>query len=535
MSEEKETKDQKQDLTEDQKQKLQQLQMMMQQMQANKASDAKGGVPANGPQPPLVARLFMSSLQKMSGWVKFIDQLINFIVKKDGDENTNDVVQSARSPILFGMWVTLFFCVFGFLWAAIAPLDSAATAIGVVISQTKKQNINQLDTGIIKEILVSPGDKVEKGDKLIIFDDVRAKANYQSVLNQYRTYTAIEARLITELSNNDSLIFPDELLKNANDKDVARILETQVNIFNSKKESLRAAKDLQKQKIQQLHKRIESSKARGVFLNKNLEVTKDRLEATRKLSTQGYSNKATLLEFEARLANIESEIAMNEIEILTTEQEIAKSSIELLNIDNQNVTEVSTELNRTQAEMARYKEELFAATDSLDRTVVKAPISGVINNLNYHTVGSIIPGGQNILEIAPLQDKLIIEAKIAPRFIASVTEGMKAKIKFSAFKSRTSPTFYGKLISLSPDLVIDMPQMGQLAVPQQQNPETMGGYYLAKIEIDMNHFNKLAKNRDLTLVPGMQAEVQIITGTRTMLQYLLDPVYDAMFKGFKEK
>lgn len=534
MNEEKDTKDQKQELTEEQKQKLQQLQIMMQQMQAGKAPGAAGGVPT-APQPPLMTRLFISSLQKMAGWVTFIDRVVNFIVKKDGGEDVNDVVQSARSPILFGMWVTLFFCVFGFLWAAIAPLDSAATAIGIVISQTKKQNINQLETGIIKEILVSPGDKVEKGDKLIVFDDVRAKANYQSVLNQYRTYTAIEARLITELSNNEELIFPDELLKNANDKDVARILETQVNIFNSKKESLRAAKDLQKQKIQQLHKRIESSKARGVFLNKNLEVTKDRLEATRKLSAQGYSNKATLLEFEARLANIESEIAMNEIEILTTEQEIAKSSIELLNIDNQHVTEVSTELNRIQAEMARYKEELFAASDSLERTVVKAPISGVINNLNYHTVGSIIPGGQNILEIAPLQDKLIIEAKIPPRFIASVSEGMKAKIKFSAFKSRTSPTFYGVLRSLSPDLVIDMPQMGQLAIPQQQNPEVMGGYYLAKIEIDMDHFNKLAKNRDLTLVPGMQAEVQIITGTRTMLQYLLDPVYDAMFKGFKEK
>lgn len=531
MNEEKEIKDQKQELTEEQKQKLQQLQMMMQQMQAGKAPSGAGAMP----RPPLMTRLFISSLQKMAGWVTLIDRVVNFIVKKDGGKDVNDVVQSARSPILFGMWVTLFFCVFGFLWAAIAPLDSAATALGVVISQTKKQNINQLETGIIKEILISPGDKVEKGDKLIVFDDVRAKANYQSVLNQYRTYTAIEARLITELSNNTELIFPDELLKNANDKDVARILETQVNIFNSKKESLRAAKDLQRQKIQQLHKRIDSAKARGVFLNKNLEVTKDRLEATRKLSAQGYSNKATLLEFEARLANIESEISMNEIEILTTEQEISKSSIELLNIDNQNVTEVSTELNRIQAEMARYKEELFAASDSLERTVVKAPISGVINNLNYHTVGSIIPGGQNILEIAPLQDKLIIEAKIPPRFIASVSEGMKAKIKFSAFKSRTSPTFYGVLRSLSPDLVIDMPQMGQLAIPQQQNPEVMGGYYLAKIEIDMDHFNKLAKNRDLTLVPGMQAEVQIITGTRTMLQYLLDPVYDAMFKGFKEK
>ncbi|MCP5370044.1 MAG: HlyD family type I secretion periplasmic adaptor subunit [Rickettsiaceae bacterium] len=534
MNEKSDIKDQKQELTAEQKQKLQQLQaLMMQQIAAGKGGKKQGVAAA--PQPPLVTKIFIGILQKMTGGIKLIDRFINLIVKKDGGDDTNDVIKSARSPILFGIWVTLFFFVFGFLWAAIAPLDSAAVAIGTVISQSKKQNINQLETGIIKEILVAPGDKVEKGDKLIIFDDVRTKATYQSILNQYRTYSAIEARLIAELNQSDEIIFPDELLQNANDKDVARILETQVNIFNSKKESLRAAKDLQRQKIQQLYKKIDSSKARATFLNKNLEITQDRLEATRKLNTQGYSNKSTLLEFEARLANIESEIAMNEIEMLNTEQEISKSNIELLNIDNQSTTEVSTELNKIQAEMARYKEELSAATDSLERTVVKAPISGVINNLNYHTVGSIIPGGQNILEIAPLQDKLIIEAKVAPRFIASISAGMKAKIKFSAFKSRTAPTFYGVVISLSPDLVIDMPQAGQLAIPQSQNPETMGGYYSAKIEIDMDHFNKLAKNRDLTLVPGMQAEVQIITGTRTLLQYLLDPVYDAMFKGFKEK
>jgi HlyD family type I secretion membrane fusion protein len=173
------------------------------------------------------------------------------------------------------------------------------------------------------------------------------------------------------------------------------------------------------------------------------------------------------------------------------------------------------------------REKYYALTDQLSRVVLRSPVDGVINNINYHTIGSTIPGGQPIMEISPTDDHLVIEAKVPPKNIDSIHVGLKSMIRFSAFKSRTTPLFTGTVVSLSPDIIID-PR-------QQMDPNLAGGYYLAKIEIDMDEFNEVARTRKIELHPGMQAEVQIVTGTRTLLRYLLDPVFDAMFKGFKEK
>ena len=139
-------------------------------------------------------------------------------------------------------------------------------------------------------------------------------------------------------------------------------------------------------------------------------------------------------------------------------------------------------------------------------------------------MGSVIPAGQAIMDISPSDDYLIIEAKVEPRHIDSIQVGLQSKIRFSAFKSRTTPLFTGKVVKISPDTVQDR--------NQGPTPDT---YYIARIEINMDEFNKIAKARKLELHPGMQAEVQIVTGTRTLLQYLLDPITDTMFRAFKEK
>jgi HlyD family secretion protein len=179
-----------------------------------------------------------------------------------------------------------------------------------------------------------------------------------------------------------------------------------------------------------------------------------------------------------------------------------------------------------QVHTAAQKERYIALADSLQRIIIKSPVDGVINSVNIHTIGGVIGSGAPILEISPTNDKLIIEAKVPHKNIDSVHVGMIAKIRFSAFKSRTTPLFTGKVISISPDVVQDRTQA-------QQDPS--GPYYIARIEIDMDEFNKVASAKNLALHPGMMAEVQIVTGTRTLFRYLLDPVTDTMFKAFKEK
>jgi HlyD family secretion protein len=149
-----------------------------------------------------------------------------------------------------------------------------------------------------------------------------------------------------------------------------------------------------------------------------------------------------------------------------------------------------------------------------------------VNVLKFDTIGSIIPGGgHTIAEVSPDKDVLVIEGKLPAKNIDSVYVGLKAKIRFSAFKARTTPTFTGTLVAISPDVVQDERMGGQ---PQEPS-------YAVRIEIDMDEFNAVAKNKKLQLHPGMGVEVQLVTGTRTLLQYLLDPITDTMFKAMKEK
>lgn len=516
-------------LTPEKMQQLQQLQqMLLQQQQGGKAKQTTGGLPGV-PKPPSIwtpKGLFIAIMQSMQNSVKFVDQFINLVVKEDGG-NANDVVKSARSPILFGVFVTIFFVLFGAIWAATAPLDSAAVAIGTVVSSTQKKIINHQEGGVLRAVFVKLGDVVKKGDKLLELDDTRLKSEYENELNQYRTLSATESRLLAEINNDTEVTYPDFLLNDKSEADVAKIIETQNSLFSSKSKIVSAEKDSLKQRSMQSSKQIEGYKAKRTALEKALEVTLDRLDATKKLNAKGFAQKAALLELEAKEASLLSELAITDTEIVRSEQEITKTDIDLINLDSKFSTQTLNELKEAQAQLAGHRERFFYLKEALSRVILKSPVDGVVNNLNFHTIGSSIPPGQTIIEISPLNDPLVIEAKVEPKSIDSIAVGLVSKIKFSAFKSRTTPSFTGKVISLSPDLVMD----------HQRGPgdPLSNGYYLARIEIDMDKFKEIADSRKLELHPGMQAEVQIVTGTRTLLRYLLDPLADAMFKGFKEK
>lgn len=474
-----------------------------------------------------VKGVFISILQSMQHGVKFIDQFTNLIVKEDGG-NANDVVKSARSPILFGAFVIIFFVIFGAIWAAVAPLDSAAVAMGTVVSSSQKKIINHQEGGILKKVFVAVGDKVKEGDNLIELDDSRIKYEYENTLNQYRSLLGTEYRLMAEINGDEQVNYPLFLTQDKADKNVTKVIETQDNLFNSKQKLKIAEQNSSEQKIKQLNKQIEGYQARKTSLIKSLEVTKDRLNANKTLGNKRYVQKSTILELEAKEANLQSEIAFTDTEIARSEQEITKTNIDLLNFDNKQSAQNLTELRETQTNLSGLRERLVHYQEALNRTIIKSPVDGIVNNINFHTIGSSIPPGQTIIEISPENDLLVIEARIEPKQIDSIKVGLVSKIRFSAFKSRTTPMFTGKVVSISPDIINDN---------QQRAPgdPLAGGYYSARIELDMDKFTELATPRKLELHPGMQAEVQIVNGTRTLLNYLLDPVYDAMFKGFKEK
>ena len=455
----------------------------------------------------------------------YLDRFVNFTTKPY-DADRNDVVQAARSPILFGTYVILSFVLVGGVWGSCAPLDSAAVAVGILLPSTNRQIISHQEGGILANIFVAQGDKVKEGDKLIALEDTKLKSQYDSTLNQYRYWLAMESRLVAERDNKDKIEFPEFLMKDIEVPEVARIIHTQESLFHGREELFKTTKNGLLQQIEQYNQRVEGLQAKRVSMLKSLEVTKDRMNAMRTLLEKGYTNKATLLEYESKEAGYRSEVAITEADIAGTRHTITENEIKIINLQNEYTQKTLNELREAQLQLSHIKEQFTAISDALNRVIVKSPVDGIVNVIHFHTIGSVIPaGGQYpILEISPTNDHLIIEARVKSQNIDSVHEGLVAKIRFSAFKSRTTPSFTGKVVTISPDIV------------QDRNQGQQGeAYYIARIELNMDEFNKIAKARKLELHPGMQAEVQIVTGTRTLLQYLLDPITDTMFRAFKEK
>ncbi|MDG1436424.1 MAG: hypothetical protein P8P83_01380 [Rickettsiaceae bacterium] len=218
--------------------KLQQLKQLQQLMMMQKANGT-AATPGAAGRPPAPKKfsakgLFIGMLNGMQRGVKFVDLFIDFIIKPDSDK-TNDVIKRARAPILFGTFVLIFFVLVGVTWSALAPLDSATVAVGSVISNSNKKLINHQEGGIVKKIYVEVGDLVEKDEVLIKFDDTRIRSQYETTLNQYRSYAAAEARLLAEVSQDTTITYPEFLLNDNNLPDVAKIIDTQNNLFRSKK------------------------------------------------------------------------------------------------------------------------------------------------------------------------------------------------------------------------------------------------------------------------------------------------------------
>ena len=408
--------------------------------------------------------------KKMSEFVTSLDRFVNFVAKPT-DADRNDVVQAARSPILFGIWVVFIFFGVGMTWAALAPLDSASHASGVVASSTSRKIINHRAGGTVKAIYVKQGDKVHEGQPIISLDDNQFKSEYAILLNHYRTLKANESRLIAERDGLDLIVFAPELLKDAEKPEVITILNSQKKLFETRRFGLIGiAKQLKKQ-IEQSKFRLSGLKQKSVSQKSNHKFWQERLNNMKKLVAEGYASQGEFAEIENRYNDAKAQELVNESDILSAEQDVMKYEIELMNKSNEFANKVTDELKQTQTHLAEIYEKYNIAKENLEKAVLVSPVDGTVIYIVTTTVGAAVQGVQPLAEISPDKDHLIVEAKISPKDIAYVKVGQKAKMNFLAYKSRTTPYFIGKLISLSPDIVVE-----------RQSNGGEGAYYAAKIE-----------------------------------------------------
>lgn len=424
-----------------------------------------------------------------------------------------------RGPVLFGIAVVLVFFAGLGGWAAIAPLASAAIAPGVVSPDGSRRTVQHLEGGIIREILVEDGSRVEVGDPLLVLADVAARASFEQLQTQVDALAALQARLIAEQQGRDAVAFPDRLLDAAAaSEEVADILAAQSDLFETRRTAIEGRKNILRQRIAQLSEEITGLEAQIVSQERQLALIEEEIEGVAQLVDQGLERRPRLLALQRQEAEIEGAIAENRAAIARANQAIGEAELQILGLETDRLDEIATELTRVRTELLSLEERLMSSEDVLTRTVIAAPVSGTVVQLRYRTTGGVIGPGDAILDIVPLDEDLVIDARVSPVDIDAVAQGQDAQIHLLAYAQRNLPRIEGTVTTVSADALTD-----------EQSGER---YFRVKVEVDRDRLEALPA--DVTLAPGMPAEVLIMTGERTALQYILQPFLDSIRRSFRE-
>jgi len=436
----------------------------------------------------------------------------------DVDTGSMDMEREFRSAKRTGQ--IILFVVFGIfgLWSVLAPIDGSSHAAGIVTVKSFKKPVQHLEGGIIKEVKVHDGDRVKAGDVIVVLDDTQAKSQLGSLTAQLKARLAQEARLIAERDNKNSVTYPPELSR---DDPLARTeIDAQDHVFKTRISALTGEIQVYQQRVDELQSRIGGQEDLRNSKSDLLKMLQDEIKDYQALLKEGFADKTHLRDLERSQAMTSGEAADLTSAIAASKIQIGEAKLQVLQLQNKNQTEVAAQLSDVQTQIKDLRERITALADAVERSQVRSPDNGVINNLKVHTPGTVIPAGVILAEVVPQSDELIVEAKVTPLDIDIVKVGQMAKIHMSALNSRKVPNLEGKVISLSADAITEQGANGASA-----------SYYLARIELTPESLQNL--NGEV-LVPGMPAEVFITTGSRTLLKYIMRPLTDSMARSLRE-
>lgn len=424
-----------------------------------------------------------------------------------------------RGPVILGyLVVVLFFAGLG-SWAAMANIASATVARGVVSPEGSRKTIQHLEGGIITEILVDEGDRVQAGDSLVLLQGTQARASFEELQHKKRLFAAKLARLLAEQANKDAITFPEWLVTaEQKSSEVREIMQAQRDLFSARLDVHKGRKAIGGKRIEELQEEIKGLQSLINSKRKQLKSLDEELLANKKLLDRNLIARPAYLVLDRLRSEIEGEMGESVADVARARQTIGETELQIVNEGARRLDDIVSDLSDTRAELAAVDDRLGAQRDILERTVITAPVAGTIHNKQFYTTGGVIRPGQPILDIVPNEVELLIDARVSPVDIDVVAVGQEARVNFLAFSARNLPQISGFVRSVSADSLLD---------------EVTGeSYYRAYVEVPKEELQKLGDV--LSINPGMPAEILIMTGERTMLEYLLDPLVASLRRSFRE-
>ena len=429
-------------------------------------------------------------------------------------------LHSIQRYIIVGMLITAFvtFGVGG--WAATSQLSGAVIGQGTVVVDSSVKKVQHATGGIVGELRVREGDRVNAGDILIRLDETQTLANATIVTQSVDELLARQARLGAERDNADEIAFPRALIERSRDSksEAAHAIAAERTLFNLRRETRAGQKAQLKERSTQLLDEIKGYTGQSEAKQKEIDLIYKELEGVRSLWQKNLVPITRLTALERDTARLEGERSHLTGAIAQSKGKIAEIQLQIIQVDQDLRTEVGKDLIETRSKLSELSERKTAAVDQLNRIDIRAPQSGRVHQLAVHTVGGVIAPGEQIMLIVPDADALAIEVKIATREIDQVYFGQVAAMRFAAFNQKTTPEIEGSVNMVSPDLT--------------QDQRTGASYYTVRVGLKPEELAKLGANK---VVPGMPVDVFIKTSGRTALSYLIKPLMDQAERALKER
>jgi adhesin transport system membrane fusion protein len=408
------------------------------------------------------------------------------------------------------LWSSLLCVLVLLIWASLGYIDEVVRGQGKVVPSRQVQVVQSLDGGVVEEILVRPGQRVDAGQVLLRLDPTRSTASLGENKAETLALKAKAARL-EALATGEPFKAPDDVLKQA-----PNVVEMERRVWESKTQELQTAISIARDQFNQRQQELRETMANRDQAASSCSLTSEELRVTKPLLSSGAVSEVDLLRLQRDVARFcgEAKAAGAQIGRIQAAIQEAERKVQESELNARNLARV--ELSETRGKLSSLEQGQLALQDRVKLAEVRSPVRGTVNNLMANTVGGVVQPGKDILDIVPMDDTLLLEVQINPKDIGFLHFGQKAEVKFTAYDFAIYGGLAGKVEQIGANTITD---------------EKGNSFYIVKVRTDRAHVGDDSR----PIIPGMQAEVHILTGQRTLMQYLLKPILRAKANAFTER
>lgn len=427
------------------------------------------------------------------------------------DRNAALMLKSPRGGRII-LWCILLFVVAGLVWANHAALDEVTVGDGKVIPSSQVQEIQNLEGGILKEINTQVGQTVERGQLLMTIENTEALSSLREQQAESISLRVRASRLEAESSGVEPefdaelrALYPD-------------VVNREIDLYNNRLASLETNQLVFQQQIEQKRQEIVEQEAKLANLRQSFELSQEELNLTRPAFEQGAVSRVELLQLERQVNQLKGDLEATQLAIPRARSALKEAQNKLKESAAKFRAEAQEDLTNVRGKLDQIRESSVSLEDKVSRTQVRSPVKGIVKQIQINTVGGVIRPGMNLMEIVPLEDSLLIEAKVRPEDIGFIKPGLHAVVKLTAYDFAIFGGLPAEVENISADTILD---------------EEGNSFYQIRVRTDKNYLG--TSESPLPIIPGMQASVDVITGKKTLLDYLLKPILKAKQNALRER